>query len=96
MASTHEGKVLQLAMAFGQGAGSFLASEEAAVNAAARIETTLEKAFRNWQNAGPIATSLVRTAGQMAAQRAIERRHLYIDFDDIDWEELEKACGCLP
>ena len=96
MASENDGKVFQLAMAFGQGAGPLLASEQATVEAASRIATMLEPAFKHWRTSGPIAVGLVRIAGQVAAQRAIERHHLYIEFDDIDWGELEKVCGCIP
>ena len=96
MTSEHDGKVLQLAMAFGQGAGAYLAGEEAARPAAEKITSMLEPAFKKWDTAGPIAVHLVRIAGQMAAQRAIERRHIYIFFDDIDWGEIERFCGCIP
>lgn len=91
---SNQGKVLQLAMAFGQGAGSLVADEFTALEAGIRIQTMLAAAFVNWADAEPTATALVRIAGQMAAQRAVQNGHHAIQSGDIDWDRIAAFCRC--
>jgi hypothetical protein len=74
---------LQLAMAFGQGAGSMLANEEAIEYALSAHAAIIDRAIGNWEGTRPAFIELVRLLGQIAAARAasdgkpeIERQHV--------------------
>jgi hypothetical protein len=74
---------LQMAMAFGQGAGSMLASPEALSFALSGNADMIERAAGDWTASKPTFIYLVRVLGQIAAARAamdgvaeIEPRHV--------------------
>ena len=74
---------LQMAMAFGQGAGSMLANPEALSFALSENTSLIQRAVGDWTASKPAFIELVRVLGQIAATKAavdgspeIERRHL--------------------
>ena len=74
---------LQLAMAFGQGAGSMLANSETLAFALSAHSGLIERAAGDWTASKPAFIELVRVLGQIAATRAvldgkaeIEKQHI--------------------
>jgi hypothetical protein len=61
---------LQLAMAFGQGAGFMLANPEAVTYAVSSQAALIERAAGDWEASKYPFIELVRVLGQMAATRA--------------------------
>lgn len=65
-----DGNRLQMVMAFGQGAGSMLASPEALSFALSANADMIERAAGDWTASKPTFIYLVRVLGQIAATRA--------------------------
>jgi hypothetical protein len=88
---------LQMAMAFGQGAGCMLANPEALAFALSENAGLIERARGDWVASRPAFIELVRMLGQIAATRAavdgspeIERRHV-----EFGLQAVLAACPCL-
>jgi hypothetical protein len=86
MADIHDVELvkLQMAMAFGQGAGSMLAAEEAIGQMFATNNTILTTAMINWDQSRWAFTELMRLIGQVAATRAATAGRAYINYADIE------------
>ena len=88
---------LQMAMAFGQGAGSMLANPEALSFALSENTALIERAVGDWTASKTAFIELVRVLGQIAATKAavdgspeIERRHL-----EFGLQTVLKICPCF-
>jgi len=75
---------LQLAMAFGQGAGSMLAEPEALKTLLGENGDILKTAMGNWTASQWAFVELIRVLGQHAAARACANRHGRIKWEDIN------------
>ncbi len=75
---------LQLAMAFGQGAGVMLASEEALNHLLSGNSDLIEQAAQNWNASHWAFVELVRVMGQMSANHAAANGSAVIRSQDID------------
>ena len=87
---------LQLAMAFGQGAGAMLASPEALETLLAQEGAILDRAMRNWNDSRWAFTHLVRTLGQISATNAAVAGNAVIQWSDISKSlgPVMTACPC--
>jgi hypothetical protein len=96
MASEIDGVKLQLAMAFGQGAGAMLADPTALEKLLAEKGTLLDKALKNWDASRFAFTELVRTLGQVSATRAAARKGAAIMWTDIEESlpDVLELCPC--
>ena len=79
---------LQLAMAFGQGAGAMLATPEALEALLAQEGDVLNRAMRNWNESRWAFTQLVRTLGQVSATNAAMSGSA-----EIRWSDISKSLG---
>ena len=86
MAANIDGLKLQLAMAFGQGAGAMLAEPEALETLLAQEGEMLKNAVANWNESRWAFTQLVRTLGQMSAANAA-----VAGTAEIRWSEISKS-----
>lgn len=86
---------LQLAMAFGQGAGTMLANAEALQTLLAEEGDIIGNALGNWSASHWAFTELVRTLGQLSATRAAMGGSAEIRWADIA-ESLPAALGRCP
>jgi hypothetical protein len=88
---------LQLAMAFGQGAGYMLATPAALDVAVSSQAKVMERAMRNWAVTRYALTELVRLAGQIAAARAAVEGRTEIDRDHARYaiDAVLEVCPCL-
>jgi hypothetical protein len=88
---------LQLAMAFGQGAGAMLAEGEALEGLLADKGAILSRALGNWEASHWAFTDLVRVLGQIAASRAASEKHGRIRWTDIEYAlpAVMDLCPCL-
>jgi len=86
MAANIDGLKLQLAMAFGQGAGAMLAEPEALETLLAQEGEMLKTAMANWKESRWAFTQLVRTLGQMSAANAA-----VAGTAEIRWSEISKS-----
>ena len=84
MASEIDGVKLQLAMAFGQGAGAMLASADALENLLRDQGVILDRARINWDASRWAFTELVRVLGQISAARAAAAGRARIEWSDIE------------
>jgi hypothetical protein len=93
---------LQLAMAFGQGAGSLIANKQAMEKLLGIFATRLGKVA--WPDGAAAVFEFTRVLGQLAAARAVahEEPHLAIAAEDITFDEhvldakkyTTMVCGC--
>ena len=83
MAANVETVKLQLAMAFGQGAGAMLANPEALEKLLAEEGEVLKNAIGNWNESHWAFTQLVRTLGQISAAQAAVAGSAEIRWSDI-------------
>jgi hypothetical protein len=88
---------LQMAMAFGQGAGCMLANPEALAFALSENTALIERAVGDWTASRPAFIELVRVLGQVAATKAavdgspeIEKRHI-----EYGLHIVLKVCPCF-
>ena len=86
---------LQLAMAFGQGAGYMLATSAALELAVSSQGKAMERATRNWEVTRYAFTELVRLAGQIAAARAAMEGRTEIDREHAQFA-IEAVLGVCP
>jgi hypothetical protein len=87
---------LQMAMAFGQGAGSMLANSEALRAALSRDDGVLiKRAARDWDTWQYAFLWLTRTAGQIAAARAAAEGKPEIDRSSIE-VAIDSVLGVCP
>jgi hypothetical protein len=88
---------LQLAMAFGQGAGAMLAKPDALQQLFTDNEHIITKAMADWEASQWAFTALVRLLGQLSAARAAAAGRAEIESSDIDepLPELLGLCPCL-
>jgi len=89
------GTKLQLAMAFGQGAGVMLADAQALEGLFAEHADLLDNAMRNWDSSRWAFVELMRLLGQISAARAAARGSAHIDNIDIS-AALEPVLGLCP
>lgn len=105
-ASSHESRfdprVLQLAMAFGQGTGTMLATEEAVKTALASLTAYLEKSSVRWNRDSLKFIEYARALGTVAAVAAagdrafvIGREHVETALNGIERNLVEPLiCNC--
>ena len=74
---------LQLAMAFGQGAGTMLADREALETLLSEQSDIIERALRDWDASQWAFISLVRMLGQHSAARAAANGSAVIRWEDV-------------
>src|SRR6188508_2070074 len=86
---------LQLAMAFGQGAGAMLARPDALHRLFTGNEKIITNALSDWEASQWAFTALVRLLGQLSATRAAAAGRMEIDWPDID-ECLPETLGLCP
>jgi hypothetical protein len=88
---------LQLAMAFGQGAGAMLADLEALDTLLAERGDILTRAMQNWEESQWAFTTLVRTLGQVAAARAAVEGSAVIRWPHVEASlaGVMSACPCI-
>ena len=81
--ATVEGKILQLAMAFGQGAGVMLATEQALLVALDAYRESVNARARDWNDYSLQAIEYGRVLGSLAAHHALANSRCVIDEDDV-------------
>ena len=86
---------LQMAMAFGQGAGSMLAAEEAIGQMFSANSTIVDRAMKDWDASRWAFTELMRVLGQVSAVRAAMDGSGYIRYVHIE-AALPAALGLCP
>jgi hypothetical protein len=88
---------LQLAMAFGQGAGTMLAEADALEGLLATNGHILTRALPTWEKSHWAFTELVRVLGQVAAARAASERHGRIRLTHIEYAmpAASDLCPCV-
>ena len=88
---------LQLAMAFGQGAGAMLANPEALEKLLAEEGDVLSNAMANWNESRWAFTQLVRTLGQLSAVNAAVAGSAEIRWSDISksLSPVMTICPCF-
>ena len=88
---------LQLAMAFGQGAGAMLATGEAIETLLAEEGQILTSAFSNWNANQWAFIQLVRTLGQISAAHAAAANSAEIRWVDIksSLRAVMDLCPCF-
>lgn len=74
---------LQLAMAFGQGAGTMLATSEALMAAFTPYAAAFEEKAERWVEFELKALEYARALGQVAAYAAASNRRCVIDAEDV-------------
>lgn len=79
-----QGKVLQLAMGFGQGAGTMLATEGALLSGVAPYLANIQARSSNWNEYALQAIEYSRAMGSLAAQHAVARGSCVIEARDVD------------
>jgi hypothetical protein len=84
MPSEIDGVKLQLAMAFGQGAGAMLATADAIDRLLEQKGGILENAMRDWNASRWAFIQLVRTLGQVSAAHAAGTGSAQIQWTDIE------------
>lgn len=95
MAAKRETVTLQLAMAFGQGAGSMLARPEAIEGLLTKSNAIVDTAVANWDTDPWPFIVLVRMLGQLSATRAAAAGRAEIAAGDIT-RSLPAAVGLCP
>ena len=101
--NSEETMALQLAMAFGQGAGTMLATPAALVAALAPYRESLHDRLSEWDTLSLKFIEFSRALGTLSATHAAQAGRLVIDEADVEWA-LPKilsntllplgACGC--
>ena len=88
---------LQLAMAFGQGAGTMRAHADALESLLSKEGAVLTLALRDWNGSHWAFTELVRLLGQHSATRAIVGRSALIRWVDIkaSLPVIMDLCPCI-
>jgi hypothetical protein len=89
------GVQLQIAMAFGQGAGRMLATPEALEHALSEQAALVRRAITDWEESQYPFIELARTTGQMAAAHAVSRSKTVIETVDVD-AAIRAALGVCP
>jgi hypothetical protein len=95
MAASIDGVKLQMAMAFGQGAGAMLAEEEALERLLSTEIEMVERAAARWSTFHWAFLTLLRTLGQMSAVRAAHAGRGTIRWVDIELS-LPAVLGPCP
>jgi hypothetical protein len=97
MLAEHEAVKLQLAMAFGQGAGAMLANAEALDRLLAERGDILVNAMGNWNASRWPFIELVRLLGQVSAARAAAAGSAEIRWVDVAESIVPvlDLCPCL-
>ena len=95
MAASIDGVKLQMAMAFGQGAGAMLAEEEALEKLLSSEMEMVERAAGKWSTFHWAFLSLLRTLGQVASVRAAQDGRVRIRWVDIELS-LPAVLGPCP
>jgi hypothetical protein len=97
MPSSIESVKLQLAMAFGQGAGAMLANTEALETLLAEEGEVLTRAMTDWNASHWAFTELVRVLGQLSAAHAAAAGSAEIRWPDIaaSLQAVMTLCPCL-
>jgi hypothetical protein len=86
---------LQLAMAFGQGAGVMLASPSALDNLLAEHGWVVDRAARDWDASRWAVIELMRLLGQVSAARAASNNAIEIDWPHVQ-ESLPAVMAVCP
>jgi hypothetical protein len=81
--STVEGRTLQLAMAFGQGAGVMLATEAALLAALGPYAESIRGRDSDWDEYALQSLEYARVLGSLAAHHALGAGHCVIDAHDV-------------
>jgi hypothetical protein len=88
---------LQLAMAFGQGAGVMIADAEALDRLVTEQTALIANANASWHASHWAFIELVRRLGQVSAARAAMERSAVIRWEHIAWSipAVMELCPCL-
>ena len=97
MAADIDSVTLQLAMAFGQGAGVMLADDKALGTLLSHESEVLTQARTNWKANRWAFTELVRILGQLSAAKAAANGSAVIRWEDIApcVNTVMVLCPCL-
>ena len=77
-----DGRILQLALGFGQGAGVMLATEAALLTALSTYADAV-RAVKDWAAEGLHAIEYSRVLGSLSAHHALGHSHAVIDVEDV-------------
>jgi hypothetical protein len=80
-----QGKVLQLAMGFGQGAGTMLATEGALLSGVGPYLASIHERSSNWSEYALQAVEYSRAMGSLAAQHALAAGRCVIEESDVQF-----------
>jgi hypothetical protein len=83
--TTLEGKFLQLASGFGQGAGLLLATEEALLTALNAYRESVERRSGEWDAIALEVIEYARMMGSLAAHHALAAGRCVIDVGDVEF-----------
>jgi hypothetical protein len=83
--TTLDGKFLQLAAGFGQGAGLLMATEDALLRALDAYRDSVERRSGEWDAFALEAIEYARMLGSLAAHHALGDGRIVINPDDVDF-----------
>lgn len=79
-----DGRILQLAVGFGQGAGMMMATEDALLAAVSSYESSVRR-MDDWLDYAIRAIEFSRALGSLAAQHALRHARAVIDVPDVEF-----------
>jgi len=83
--TSFEGRTLQLAMGFGQGAGVLLATEKALTTALGAYMDQLRNIGERWESLAVQTIEYSRTMGSLSAHHALSDGRCVIDVGDVQY-----------
>ncbi len=83
--TSYEGRTLQLAMGFGQGAGILLATEGAVTTALNAYTEQLQGSGIRWERDALHAIEYSRVMGSLSAHHALSEGRCVIDVGDVEY-----------
>lgn len=83
--TSFEGRTLQLAMGFGQGAGVLLATERALTTALGAYVGQLRNIEERWESFAVQTIEYSRTLGSLSAHHALSDGRCVIDVGDVQY-----------
>jgi hypothetical protein len=83
LAERIQGRILQLAVGFGQGAGFMLVTEDALLNALSEYQQSLERRDADWDRYALQAIEYCRAMGSLAAHGAMDHGRVVITAEDV-------------
>jgi hypothetical protein len=83
LAERIQGRILQLAVGFGQGAGFMLVTEDALLHALSEYRQSLERRDADWDGHALQAIEYCRAMGSLAAHQALGHGRVVITAEDV-------------